>query len=70
MELERGRLLEIVVSVGVVGVFVGVILLVGLQYNTGEMAPSGGLALVGAMAAFVLVMAVVGVLLATHLNQE
>lgn len=70
MAMERGRQLEIAVSVSVVALFVLLIVLIGRAFNTGQMSPTGGLALVGAIAAFVLVMAAVGIGLAYWLNEE
>lgn len=70
MAIERGRLIEIVVSITVVVVFVGVLVGIGLRWNQGDLGPTGGLALVGAIALFVLVMAGVGLGLAYYLNPE
>lgn len=70
MALERGRQLEIVVSVSVVVFFVVLIIAIGQLFNTGEMSPTGGFALVAAIAVFVLAMAAAGVGLAYRLNDE
>lgn len=70
MAIERGRLVEIVVSITVVVVFVGVLVGIGLRWNRNDLGPTGGLALVGAIALFVLVMAGVGLGLAYYLNPE
>lgn len=70
MELERGRQLEIVVSIAVVGIFVGVLVAIGLRYNRGDLGPQGGLVMIGAITVFVLAMGGVGLGLAHYLNQE
>ena len=61
MELEEGMLQKIVVSVVAVGVFVLVILGIGSTYYDGAMGSSGGVALVGAIVFFILLMGAVGV---------
>ena len=70
MVVERERVLEIAVSVSVVLLFTGLIIAIGAQFNTGEMSPTGGLMLVGAIATFVLIMAGGGIALAYLLNDE
>ena len=70
MDIERGRLIEIIVSVSVVGLFVAVLIGIGFRYNAGEMSPDGGLALIAAIGVFVLIMAGVGIALAYYLNPE
>jgi hypothetical protein len=61
MELEEGMRRKIVVSVVAVVVFIGIIVGIGATYYSGEnLDPAGGLALVGSMALFVVVMAVIG----------
>lgn len=59
MDIEGETLREIVVSVVAVGVFVALILLIGATYGK-ALTGAGGLALVGAIALFILVMAGVG----------
>lgn len=68
MDIERGRLIEIVVSVSAVSLFVVILIGIGMQYNAGEMSPEGGIVLVGAIVAFILMMAVIGIGLAYVLN--
>lgn len=63
MDVERETVVEIVVAVGTVGLFVALIVGVGIAYGGTENAltETGALALVGAIVLFVLVMAGVGV---------
>ncbi|WP_338740079.1 DUF7472 family protein [Haloplanus salilacus] len=63
MELEEGMVRKIAISVAAVGVFVAYVVGVGTVYNDGGMGSTGGLALVGSIALFVLVMAGVGFVL-------
>ncbi|SFR33413.1 DUF7472 family protein [Halogeometricum limi] len=63
MALEAEMRRKILVSVVAVGFFIALIVGVGATYNDGGLAGSGGLVLVGTIALFVLVMAVVGFLL-------
>jgi hypothetical protein len=63
MELEEGMVRKIAISVGAVGVFVAVVVGIGSAYNDGGLGASGGLALVGAIILFILLMAVVGLVL-------
>jgi hypothetical protein len=64
MNLDREATREIVVSVVAVAVLVAVIVGIGVAYGGAALSPTGGLALVGALALFVVLMAVVGVVLA------
>ncbi len=70
MAIERERLIEVVVSVGVVAVFVSVIIAIGLRYNQGGFGSDGGIALIAAIVAFVLAMAAVGYALAFMFHSE
>lgn len=70
MDVDRETVVEIVVSVGAVGLFVAAILAIGEIYNQGGLSTDGGMALVGAIAAFVVLMTLVGVGLAYYLNPE
>lgn len=70
MDADRETVVEIVVSVVAVGLFVAVILAIGETYNQGGLSTDGGMALVGAIAAFVVLMSLVGVGLAYYLNSE
>lgn len=64
MDVERETVVEIAVSVGSVGLFVLLIVSVGVLFGTdGGFTETGALALVGAIVVFVLVMAGVGVAL-------
>jgi hypothetical protein len=61
MEIERGTLVEIVVSIGAVGLFVAAIVAIGVTYGgEGVIGEDGGLVLVGAIAAFILFMTGIG----------
>ncbi len=70
MDVDRETVVEIVVSAGAVGLFVAVLIGIGGAYNQGGLSASGGMALVGAIAGFVVVMILVGVGLAYYLNSE
>ncbi|WP_101295149.1 DUF7472 family protein [Halegenticoccus soli] len=63
MALEEEALREIVVSVVAVSFFIALILGIGATFGTG-LGQAGGLALVGSIVLFVLVMALVGFFLA------
>lgn len=61
MDIERDRLIEIVVSVGAVALMITVMMAIGAAYSTGEaLSAEGGKFLVGSIAFFVLLMAAVG----------
>ena len=61
MEIERETVVEAAISFGAVLVFVGAVAFVGMQYRTnGHLSETGGLAMLGAIGLFVVVMAVVG----------
>lgn len=64
MELEEGMGRKIAISVGAVGLFVALVLGIGTTFNDGGLGSTGGLALVGAIIVFILVMAGVGIFLA------
>lgn len=65
MEIERETMVEIVVAVGAVLVFVAAIVGVGVTYGADRaLSSQGGVALLAAMAAFVLLMTGVGYFLA------
>ena len=68
--IERDRLIEILVSVTAVGVFVGVLILIGSRYNDDGFGPDGGVALMGAIVGFVIVMTAIGIGLAYVLNAD
>ena len=63
MELEEGMVRKIAISVAAVGVFVAFVVGIGATFNDGGLGSTGGLALVGAIVLFILLMAVVGFLL-------
>jgi hypothetical protein len=63
MAIDAEMRQKILVSVVSVGFFIALIVGVGVTYNESGLAGNGGLILVGTIALFVLVMAVVGVLL-------
>jgi hypothetical protein len=60
MELGAEMRRKIVVSVLAVAVFVGVIVTIGVTYDNGGLDATGGLALIGSIVLFILLMAVVG----------
>ncbi|PSQ11453.1 hypothetical protein BRC93_05580 [Halobacteriales archaeon QS_5_70_15] len=60
MEIERETLLEIAVSVGAVVFFVAVIVGIGVAYGGRVLSDQGGLALLAAIAGFVLLMTGIG----------
>ncbi|AZH27021.1 DUF7472 family protein [Haloplanus aerogenes] len=64
MELEEGMVRKIAISAGAVGLFVAAVVGIGTTYNDGGLGSAGGLALVGSIVLFILVMAGVGFLLA------
>lgn len=70
MDVDRETVVEVVVSVGAVGLLVAVIIGIGQVYNQGGLSAGGGVALVGAIAAFVVMMALIGVGLAYYLNSD
>jgi hypothetical protein len=63
MELEEGMVRKIAISVAAVGVFVAFVVGIGTTFNDGGLGSAGGLALVGAIVLFILLMAGVGFLL-------
>jgi hypothetical protein len=63
MELEEGMVRKIAISVAAVGVFVAFVVGIGTTFNDGGLGSTGGLALVGAIVLFILLMAGVGFLL-------
>lgn len=69
MDVDRDTVVEIVVSVGAVGLFVAVLFGIGTAYNQDGLSTMGGVAFVGAITAFVILMSLVGVGLAYYLNQ-
>lgn len=70
MDVDRETIVEIVVSVGAVGLFVAVLVGIGTTYNQGGLSTDGGVVLVGAITAFIVVMSAVGIGLAYYLNRE
>lgn len=64
MEIERETVLEIVVSVGAVLVFVAVMIGIGVTYGGRGMTSQGGVALLAAIAGFILLMTGIGYFLA------
>lgn len=62
MEIERETVVEAAVSFAAVLVFIGAVALVGMQFQTnGGISETGGLAIVGTIVIFVVLMAGVGV---------
>lgn len=64
MELDAEARRQIVLAVGAVGFFIVLIIAIGSTFSGEALATTGALALVGAIALFVLVMGVVGIYLA------
>jgi hypothetical protein len=63
MAIEAEMRRKILVSLVAVAVFIGVIIGIGVTFNDGGLGSSGGLALIGSIVFFILVMAGVGVFL-------
>lgn len=68
MDIERGQLIEIGVSVTAVAFFILLLVGISLRFNDDGLSPDGGLVLIGAIGLFVLLMAGVGIALAYRLN--
>lgn len=67
MEIERETLVEIVTSAGAVLLFVVVLFVIGVLFNSnGGFSQSGALALVGAIVGFILLMSGVAFFLSTR----
>lgn len=64
MDIDEEMRRKIAASVAAVGLFIVLVLFVGATYNHGGLSPTGGYALVGAIAVFILVMAGIGFFLA------
>ncbi|MGM0591293.1 MAG: DUF7472 family protein [Halobacteriota archaeon] len=64
MNLEEGMLRKIGVSVVAVVFFIALILYIGMSFDSGTLGSAGGLAIVGSMALFIVVMGIVGLWLA------
>lgn len=62
MDIDDDVVREIAISGAAVGVFVALIIAIGVTFS-GGLGQAGGLALVGAIALFILVMAAVGFVL-------
>ena len=69
MDVDRDTVVEIAVSVGTVALFIAVVVAIGDTYNQGGLSTDGGMALVGAIAGFVVVMSLLGIGLAHYLNR-
>lgn len=59
--MDRDAAVEAVVAFVGVGTLAAIIVGVGLTYGSRELTPDGGLALVGAVGFFILLMSVIGV---------
>ncbi|PSQ02428.1 hypothetical protein BRC94_01670 [Halobacteriales archaeon QS_5_70_17] len=64
MATERETVVEIAVSVVSVGLFIAVIVGIGSTYNSDGLTNAGALALIGAIAGFVVLMSLVAYFLA------
>lgn len=70
MEMERERLIEIVVSVTAVGIMFGLLYFIGAEYTDGNtLSTTGGELLVYAIIAFIFLMSAVGVVLAYTVSE-
>ena len=70
MEIDEEIRRQTVVSLIAVGLFLAALIGIGVAFGgAGGLSSSGGLALVGALAGFVLIMAVIGIVL-IRLNDE
>ena len=70
MEIDEEMRRQMVVSLAAVGLFLASLIGIGVVFNGADGLPSdGALALVGALAGFVLLMAVIGLIL-TRLNDD
>lgn len=64
IELERDTVLEIVAAVVPVALMIAALAMIGTTYDSSEtLPPDGGIAVLGAIAVFVVVMSAVGLLL-------
>jgi hypothetical protein len=63
MALEAEMRRKIVVSIVTVAAFIGIIIGIGVTFHDGGLGSTGGLALIGSIVLFVLLMAGVGVFL-------
>ncbi|WP_318567831.1 DUF7472 family protein [Salinigranum marinum] len=63
MAIEAEMRRKILVSIAAVAVFIGVIVGIGVTFDDGGLGSTGGLALVGSIVLFVLLMAGIGVFL-------
>ena len=64
MALEAEMRRKILVSLVAVAVFIGIIIGIGVTFHDGGLGSSGGLALIGSIVLFIMLMAGVGVFLA------
>ena len=67
MEIERETVVEAAVSFAAVFVFIGAVVAVGMQFRTnGNLSATGGLAMLGAIGLFVVVMMLLGLWFASQ----
>jgi len=65
MEIERETVVEAAISFGAVFLFIAAVVVAGMQFRTnGNITETGGLAMLGAIGLFVVVMTAVGFWLA------
>ena len=64
MALEAEMRRKILVSLVAVAVFIGIIIGIGVTFHDGGLGSSGGLALIGSIVLFIILMAGVGIFLA------
>lgn len=60
MEVDREMMIEIAVAVVAVGAFIIALVLIGIQFNEHGLSDQGGLAIIGAIVAFIFLMTGVG----------
>lgn len=66
MDVERETIVEAAAAAVGVGLFIAVALVVGARYSSNHLSPTGALALVGGIVAFVAAMTVIGFWLSTR----
>jgi hypothetical protein len=64
MNVERDKLRDIVISVGAVGLFIAVLMIIGTSFDSGGLTQQGAYALLGTIVGFVVMMSAIGYWLA------
>lgn len=68
MQVERETVIETVVSVVGVGLFIGMLVLIGLEFNQNGLTDTGAFAIISAIVLFILLMTGVGYWLSAREN--